>query len=148
MKNLPFVAVSALGSVYSKSCPIQLKTAVESLLIGCSSPLEIILVVDGCVPEALGESIDSTADLPEVTVIKLPSNLGLGLALTEGLKHASGDIIVRFDTDDVNISGRINELVHAFNINKSIDIIGSYVYEFSSASTTSLPARIKGAFNA
>ena len=93
MKNLPFVAVSALGSVYSKSCPIQLKTAVESLLIGCSSPLEIILVVDGCVPEALGESIDSAADL-EVTVIKLPSNLSWA-SINRRIKHASGDIIVR-----------------------------------------------------
>lgn len=143
MNNHTFVAVSALGSVYSKSCPSQLKTAVQSLLIGCSSPLEIVLVVDGYVPPELKASIESVAALPSTKIIYLPSNLGLGQALSAGLKHVSGEIIVRFDTDDVNISGRINTLTHTFNINPKVDIIGSYVYEFSSATGTSLPARIK-----
>jgi len=136
-------SVSALGSVYWSSSPAELRIAVDSLFLGCSTPLEVVLVVDGPVPHELRQAIDYVAGLECTKIVNISCNVGLGLALSSGLQCASGQIIVRFDTDDVNLPGRVNALVQAFRECPDVDIIGSSLYEFSSAPGPALLARIK-----
>ena len=62
--------------------------------------------------------------------ITLKENVGLGLALREGLKECESEIILRFDTDDINDKKRAFYIVEEL-ANGNVDVVGSNIYEFT-----------------
>ena len=136
------LAVSALGSVYINTNVLELSQAVNSLLSGSVVPSEIVIVVDGPVSSSVNLYL-SKLESPIFILVFLPSNVGLGLALASGLACCSGDLVLRFDTDDINHSSRLDLVLAEFNANPDLDIMGTFVYEFSSESFFPAIARIK-----
>lgn len=125
---------SVLMTVYKKDNPEYFSLALDSMVNQTYKPDEIVLVKDGPVTKELQEVIDGriTAGVPIVQV-QLPENVGLGLALNEGIKVAKNDLIARMDSDDYSLPERCELQAREFAMNPKLDIIGSPVLEFDGA---------------
>ena len=120
--------VSALGCVYSGDRADWLEEALDSLVNQTRPPDEIVLVVDGVIGEKTNSVIDQFSEI--LTVKRLEKNYGLAYALNQGLKIAKGEVIVRYDSDDINVPDRIYKLLEKHEELGPNYIIGSWVLEF------------------
>lgn len=84
---------SVLLSLYHKESPLFLRQSLTSIFTQTLLPIEVVLVEDGPLTDELYAVIkEFTSQHPELKVISLPTNRGLGKALNEGLKHCSYDL--------------------------------------------------------
>ncbi|MBT3993564.1 MAG: glycosyltransferase, partial [Gammaproteobacteria bacterium] len=90
---------SVLISVYKNDIPDYFNQAVSSILNQTLLPNEIVLVRDGNVGIELNKEIQSFINnkIVKVKYIELDENVGLGLALSIGMKHVSYDYVARMD---------------------------------------------------
>ena len=106
----------------------------ESIYSQTGLPGEVVLVEDGRLTDELYEAISEyecgPSEINFVTV-KLEKNSGLGLAVSEGIKHCSNELVARMDTDDICVPDRFERQLNAFSENPGLDIIGGYISEFS-----------------
>ena len=122
---------SVLMTVYKKDNPEYFSQALESMVNQTYPPNEIVLVKDGPVNNNVQQVIDfyCVKGVPIVQV-QLPENLGLGLALNEGIKMVKNELIARMDSDDYALPKRCEMQLKEFEKNPSLDIIGCPVLEF------------------
>lgn len=93
---------SVLISIYSKENPLWFREALDSVFAQTVQPSEIVLVEDGPLTPELYSVIDEyNKKYPFFNIVKNEKNLGLGLALRNGVEASKTDIIVRMDTDDI-----------------------------------------------
>ena len=116
---------SVLMSVYAAETPVNLRASIDSVLSSDFPPAEFVLVIDGPVGDALQEVINS---YPSIRKVQLPSNVGLGAALNEGLKHVSYDIVARMDSDDICMPTRLGK--EFARMSEGLDIVSSAILEF------------------
>lgn len=121
----------------------EFRTSVDSLLAGSCIPDEIVIVVDGPIRSDLGLTLAAYERNGIIKTLNLSTNQGLGIALSAGLEICSGTLVCRFDTDDINHPARIFEIKKVFEAHPSLDIVGSYVYEFFEASYGELSVFLK-----
>jgi glycosyltransferase involved in cell wall biosynthesis len=123
--------ISVLLSLYSKENPVFLKQSLESVLSQTLPPDEIIIVKDGLLSKDLNIIIDDyVLKFPIIKIVTFLENQGLGIALNEGLKHCSYDLVARMDTDDISKPTRFEKQIELFKKNEHLDIVGSWVDEF------------------
>lgn len=128
---MPF---SALISVYYKENPSYLSTSLESVFNQTLPPTEVVLVKDGSLTPELDVVINHfTAKYPSIKVVALPNNVGLGLALREGLNHCSYDIVARMDSDDICFQERFEYQLDYLLKNPDFVLVGCYIKEFNKA---------------
>ena len=96
---------SVLMSLYIKEKPEYFIQCMESVLKQTVMPEQIVIVKDGALtPElenTLKKYIENDHDL--YTIVPLEKNMGLGLALAEGIKHCRNNLVARMDTDDIAV---------------------------------------------
>lgn len=93
---------SVLISIYRKENPTWFREALDSIFAQTLQPVEIVLVEDGPLTPELYAVIDEyQQEYPIFNIVKNKTNLGLGLALRNGVEAATTDILVRMDTDDI-----------------------------------------------
>ena len=93
---------SVLISIYRKENPLWFREALDSVFAQTVQPEEIVLVEDGPLTPELYAVIDEYKEkYPIFNIVKNETNLGLGLALRNGVEAAKTDILVRMDTDDI-----------------------------------------------
>lgn len=129
------MSLSILMSCFYKDNPSHLRLALNSLLNQSIMPCEIVLVCDGPLSDPLNLCIDHyekkfAAAGVSVEIVRLDVNVGLGLALNEGLRVCSSDLIVRMDADDVSVPNRLMELRDFFSKNDNVDVLGAQIEEF------------------
>lgn len=125
---MPF---SVLMSLYAKERPSFLRQSLDSLFNQSLRADEIILVEDGpLTPELYSVVEEYSARFPEVRVIPLPVNGGLGNALNEGLRHCSFDLVARMDTDDIAMPDRFQKQVSLMESAPEIDVCSAWIDEF------------------
>ena len=122
---------SVLMTVYTKDNPEYFSLALESMLNQTYKPDEIVLVKDGPIVDSLQKVIDNhkTTGIPIIEV-QLPKNVGLGLALNEGINVIKNELIARMDADDYSMPERCELQVKEFVKNPKLDIIGCPTQEF------------------
>lgn len=122
---------SILMSVYKKEKPEYLSTAIESMLNQTVATNDFVLVCDGPLTDSLDEVITHFVNTNPglFNVVKLPQNVGLAMALNEGIKHCKNEIIARMDSDDYSKKDRIEKQLKAMEENGA-DIVGSNIFEF------------------
>src|SRR5699024_11388495 len=64
------------------------------------------------------------------TIVSLRDNVGLGLALNEGLKKCRNELVARMDADDISHKKRCEIQVETFLNNRDLSIVGSIIDEF------------------
>ena len=128
IKNQDF---SVLMSVYHKEQPIYLRQALDSVFSQTVKATQVVLVEDGPLTPDLDAVIDEYCEkYPELEIVPLSKNRGLGLALAEGILHCKHELVARMDTDDIARRDRFELQLKEFKKNPSLDICGSYMTEF------------------
>jgi len=122
---------SVLITVYDKDNPRYFEQALKSMINQTVKPSEIVIVKDGKINKSLSMVIDNNRKIfKNIVEIDLPKNVGLGLALNEGIKKCKYNLIARMDSDDISAENRCEKQLEKFKKNKKLDIVGSPVLEF------------------
>lgn len=133
MTSAPF---SVLMSLYHKESPNHLKAALASLQSQTLPAAQVVLVLDGPIPQALEEAMQPfLASLP-MTVVRLGENRGLAKALNAGLPHCREAWVARFDTDDLCEPDRFQAQWSFLQTHPEVDILGAAILEFESSPDT------------
>ncbi|MCR5797873.1 MAG: glycosyltransferase [Eubacterium sp.] len=119
---------SVLMSLYKKEHPEYLRLALDSMLNQTIKPDEIVLVEDGPLTDELYRIVEEYKDYLNIVVNK--TNLGLGLALNEGLKNCANDLVARMDTDDISKPDRCEKQLMVFEKKPELTIVGAHIDEF------------------
>lgn len=119
---------SVLMSLYKKENPHFLRIALESMLNQTIVPDEIVLVEDGPLTDELYSVIEEYKEKLQIVVNEV--NLGLGLALNNGLEICKNELVARMDTDDCSKPERCEKQLKRFEENPNLAIVGSHIDEF------------------
>lgn len=126
---MPF---SVLLSLYAKERPENLRQSLESIFCQSLRADEVIIVEDGPITKELTNIINEYKNShPEIKLVPLPINVGLGKALNEGLKYCSFDLIARMDTDDIAKPNRFEKQIAIFENHPEIQIVSCWIDEFT-----------------
>lgn len=121
---------SVLMSVYYKDNPIWLKQAIDSVLNNTIKPNQIVLIVDGQIPNELVQVLTEYKN--NLDVLQLEKNSGLGIALQQGLLKCKYPLVARMDSDDISLPNRFELQLKEFENNPNLTIVGGYIQEFDS----------------
>lgn len=128
------IKFSVLMSVYFKENPNFLSKSLESIYFNQElKPDEIVLVEDGPLTEELYKVIDEYKNKlgEKFKNIKLEKNMGLGNALNKGILNCTYEYVARMDTDDISYPNRFREQMEFLEKNPDVDVVGSYMTEFT-----------------
>lgn len=113
---------SVLISIYRKENPKWFREALDSVFSQTLQPTEIVLVEDGPLTPELYAVIDEySKKYPIFNIVKNETNLGLGLALRNGVNACSNEIIARMDTDDLLPTDRFEKQLK--KIDEGYDVV-------------------------
>lgn len=131
-------------SVYYKENPEHFRTSIESMINQTLKPDQIVIVKDGKLTAELNGVIDQyVSSYPGLfTIVPLKENVGLGLALNEGLKACRNELVARMDTDDISLPERCELQVNEFIKNKELTIVGTQIDEFNDDPSNIVSSRI------
>jgi len=123
---------SVLMSLYYKEKAEYFDVCMQSVLNQTVLPSEIIIVLDGPINDQLRIVLESYLNEYNflIKVVPLEKNVGLGLALKEGIINCSNEIIARMDTDDIARKDRFEIQIQEFEKDPNLDICGSHIIEF------------------
>lgn len=136
---------SVLLSLYYKESPDFLRQSLESVFAQTLPPDEVVLVEDGPLTTELYKVVNEFQVChPEMKIVKLEKNGGLGNALNIGLRYCSYDLVARMDTDDVCKPNRFEKQLAYMNEHNEIAVCSAWIDEFegnvsNAKSTRKLP---------
>ena len=122
--------ISVVMSVYKNDAPDNFVTAVESIINQTYTPSEIVLVVDGPVPEETDKILKKYEKDALFKVIRFEQNKGLGTALQVGVERAKYPIIARMDSDDIALETRFEKQIDFLKEHPETDVVGTFGIEF------------------
>jgi glycosyltransferase involved in cell wall biosynthesis len=114
------IKVSVLMPAYNAGDYIQ--QAIESVLCQTYADFELIIVNDGST-DATSNVISLFKDERIVTINR--KHEGIASALNTGLQHATGELIARFDADDICFPDRLETQVSFLNSHPDHVVVGS-----------------------
>lgn len=119
-------------SVYHKDNPQYVKTAINSISSDQTlKPSEIILIVDGPVPNNLKLALVLLkSEIPYLKILWQEKNQGLGKALEIGMKEASYDLVARMDADDISAPDRFEKQIRYMTDHPEVAVLGGQISEF------------------
>lgn len=124
------IQLSVLMSTYEHDDHDYLRKAFKSLSKQSFEACEVVLVEDGPLNPSLESVICQYRQTLNIKSVKLPTNVGLGIALASGLTECSAPLVARMDTDDIAIPNRF-ELQYKFLVNNpEIALLGGHISEF------------------
>lgn len=116
--------------VYGGDNAVWFDRAMNSVLSQTVSPNEIVLVVDGPIPDELNMVVSRYEQNPVVSVIRLENNQGHGIARKTGLDNCHNELIAIMDADDVSSSARFEKQLSVFERDNRVDVVGGLITEF------------------
>lgn len=140
MNNIPF---SVCMSVYRNDKPMDFLTAVRSIYNQTMPPSEIILVVDGPIPDTVDNAITTLqGEIPVMKVIRLKMNCGHAIARQTGLEAAANNLCALMDSDDISVPNRFEKQINFLREHPDVDIVGGQIEEFIGTTDNVVGARI------
>lgn len=125
--------IAVIMSVYKNDSPVFFSMAMESLLSQTEQNLDIFLMRDGPVPEALEASIRKYLADQRIHYYTREENKGLAHSLNEllaiVLPQEEYEFIARMDADDISLPKRMERQMDFMKKNPEIDICGTYALE-------------------
>lgn len=123
--------ISVLTSVYKNDIAKNVETAVESIVNQTLPPKQIVMMVDGPVPEELTQKLNELEKKYDVLEVHpLEKNVGLGNALRFGTEYCKYDFIARMDSDDIALPERFEKEMACFEKDPELSLVGSNAQEF------------------
>lgn len=125
---------SVLISLYKKESPEFLDQSLLSVFNQTRKADEVVLVEDGPLTSALNCVVEKYQNMyPELIVVRMDKNCGLGLALNEGLRFCHYELVVRMDTDDICKSNRFEKQISFMENHGNVDVCGAWIEEFENS---------------
>lgn len=128
MSMKPF---SVCMCVYGGDDPRWFRAAVASILDQTAPPDEVVLVVDGPVPEALEDVVRWCEGMPIFRVIRLEKNRGHGIARRTGLENCTHELVALMDADDLSLPDRFRQQLAVFGEMPGVSVVGGQIAEFT-----------------
>lgn len=126
--NIPF---SVCMSVYRNDKPEDFLVSVRSIYNQTIRPDEIVLVVDGPIPEQVDDAItELMREIPVMRVIRLEKNMGHAIARQTGLDAAKNNLCAVMDSDDIAVPERFEKQLTAFAEHPDVSVVGGIINEF------------------
>ncbi|MCU1807084.1 glycosyltransferase [Cytobacillus firmus] len=123
---------SVLMPVYYGDKAEFIKEALESIVNQSLLPSEIVIIVDGAIGAETQEVLsDYQKNSSTIKIHYLEENIGLGDVLNFGLEKCKHEYIARMDADDICRKDRFEKQVKYLIDHPEIDLVGSYIHEFS-----------------
>lgn len=116
--------------VYGKDEPEWFKTAVDSVVNQTKKPDEIVIVVDGPVPDTLDGIIREYEQDSTFKIVRLAENQGHGNARRISLEACTHNLVALMDADDISAPDRFEKQLAEFEQNGELSIVGSNITEF------------------
>ncbi|MBE6944155.1 MAG: glycosyltransferase [Ruminococcaceae bacterium] len=116
--------------VYGGDHPAWFQTSVDSIRNQTAPPDEIVLVVDGPVPEDLNAVICQYEKEPIFHVIRLEKNMGHGEARRISLNACKHSLVALMDADDISVPDRFAKQIKMFAEDPALTIVGGNITEF------------------
>lgn len=139
---MPDTKFSVSMCVYGKDNPEWFRTAVDSVLNQTRKPDEVVLVVDGPVPQELDDVINHFEQNSIFKVIRLPENKGHGEARRVGLNNCSNELVALMDADDISAEDRFEKQLAMFESDAELTIVGGNITEFVGTPDNIVEARV------
>ena len=124
--------LSVLMCTYIKDRAEYLDVAIESIICQTRLPDEIVIVKDGPLTNELSCLLRQWQQKRPglFKFVSLPENGGLGVALREGLKACSYDIVARMDADDISYPERFEKQLKFLQENPDVALVSSWMSYF------------------
>ena len=123
---------SVLMSVYAREKAEYLRAAMDSIWGQTSPTDDFVLVCDGPLTAALDAVVEEMRQAhPELTVVRLARNGGLGNALNQGIKRCRHELVARMDSDDISRPERCEKQLRVFQEQPELCICSGVVEEFT-----------------
>lgn len=116
--------------VYGGDNPQWFEMAVDSVLCQNLKPNELVIVVDGPIPETIDTIIRRLEENPIIRIIRLAENQGHGAARRIGLQACRYDLVALMDSDDLCRPDRFEKQIELFAAMPELTIVGSEITEF------------------
>ena len=116
--------------VYGKDDPAWFKTAVDSILEQTLKPDEVVLVVDGPVPQELDGVIRSYENVEGFKTVRREVNRGHGDARRIGLENCQYEYVALMDADDISVPDRFEKQMAVISADPSLAVVGGNINEF------------------
>ena len=118
-------------SVYWNDKPEYFLIAVRSIFNQTRPPSEVILVVDGPIPELVEDAIVTLqGEIPVMKVVRLEKNYGHAIARQAGLDAATNNLCAVMDSDDISVANRFEKQLKAFEEHPEVSVLGGLINEF------------------
>ena len=122
---------SVLMSVYEKDDPKYFHVAMESVFNQTVKSTEVVLVVDGPVPQTLFQIIQLLqAEHQNLKVFHLEKNRGHGEARRTALEKCTHELVAVMDSDDISVPERFEKELRCFESDKDLSVVGGCIQEF------------------
>jgi len=126
------VKFSAAMCVYGGDNASYFEDSLDSICKQTRLPDEFILVVDGPVPDVIECVISKYSNkINCMHVVRLPENMGHGVARKTALSSCKYDHVVFADADDVNVSTRFEKQIQTFEQDGALSVVGASCFHFS-----------------
>ena len=123
--------ISVLMSVYKNDVAENVRTAVESVYNQTLKPKQIVMVVDGPVPEDITKVLEELKkEIDIFEVYPYEKNSGLGIALKKGTEFCKYEYIARMDSDDISLPDRFEKQMKKFEEDPELSLVASNSQEF------------------
>ena len=119
-------------SVYKNDNPQDFRTAVHSIYTHQTvKPSEIVLVVDGPIPEGLEAVVgELCGEIPVMKVVPFEVNRGHAAARQGGLDNATNELVAIMDSDDIAEPSRFERQWAYMEEHPEVTVSGSVIHEF------------------
>lgn len=104
--------------------------AVDSVLNQSLPPDEVVLVVDGSIPEDLEGMVTQFERMDIFKVIRLETNQGHGNARRIGLDACTYELVALMDADDICCDERFEKQIEVYKSDPTLSLIGGDIAEF------------------
>lgn len=127
MQNMNF---SVSMCVYHGDHAEYFEEALASVYNQTRCPDEVVLTVDGSVPDDINHVIDKYQKDKGMKVVRLEKNMGHGVARRTGLTNCSYELVAIADADDINAPTRFEKELELFETNPELTAISTDCFHF------------------
>lgn len=131
-------------SVYKNDKAEDFITAIHSIYHNQTvRPDDIVLVVDGYVPDNIEEAIAQLQlEIPVLRTVRFHQNLGHGAARQAGLVNARNELVAVMDSDDIAVPERFGWQLEFMQKHPDIAVLGGNISEFIGCPENAVGRRI------
>lgn len=124
---------SALLPVYARENADHLAAALESIASQTRLPGELVIIADGLLTNELSSLIGSAIrSFPcPLRYVEYPRNRGLGVVLCDGLMECRNELVLRCDSDDINLKTRFERQFEIMANFPELAVYGGQIREFA-----------------